>query len=371
MKRFDNVTKFEQMNKDNEASKIVLMSEDFAKHKINEMFGNKYSVEKLDKEGKSVDLIAKGEKLQSVFMSELERRSGVKMADFGEDVISYSMQPTVKATYAVINKIMVDTMTPIFYDQTMLNLIATTHFGGYGDEFKFDFVDPSLYDVSKVGRGQKHLKTQTKKKTTKNILTDMYGLTSIASVSDVLMGRVNIAEESARQAMSIAHKIYAVAVKELKDQLELVNGTNLVLQNYSETNLLKALREGSARNGEKMTIVGDAVALKTLLPTSTWTKIDLSDPYNTTTGYMAVWNGYTVIAFDVVADGTSGVVGLPTDRIYGLSLGDKGIHIALGATLAVTDDMFANDDLTINTTLMKEIGVGVATTRKAVLCKLA
>lgn len=372
IRQFDNVVKFAELNKGTEAGTLVSKAEDFAKHKINEMYGNKYSVETMDREGKAIDLVGKGEKLHAIFMAELERRSGVKRSDFVGDMVSYAMQPTVSATYSAMNKIIVDAMIPIFYAQTSLNLIATTHFGGYGDVFEFEVGSSNLYSASRVGRGQKHLKAQARKKTTKTIATEAYGLTSITTVAEILSNRVNIAEESVTQARSMAYKIYAVAVDKFKTETELIDGTAYCLTNFAEGTFLELMRKGSAVAGEKLTIIGDAVALKTLLPASAWTRIDLGDAFNTSTGYMTVWNGYNVLAFDVVSDGTiEGIVGLPTDRIYGLALGDKGVHIGLGATMAIADGMFDNNDLSVNTTLIKEIGVEIASTTHPVMCKLA
>ena len=74
------------------------------------------------------------------------------------------------------------------------------------------------------------------------------------------------------------------------------------IDSYTEDTFLTILRKGSAVNGSKMTIVGDALALKDLLPASNLTRILLTDAYNTTLGYMDVWNTYNVIGFDVADD---------------------------------------------------------------------
>lgn len=129
----------------------------------------------------------------------------------------------------------------------------------------------------------------------------------------------------------------------------------------------------SAKNGAKVIMVGDAIALKDILPTEARTRILLQDEFNTSLGYMSQWNTYTVTAFDAVSDDAEedGILGLPEDRVYGIPMnGSKFIHVAIGSTLANTDDEFDNNNLAILSTFRKELGVELATTGKVVKIEL-
>ena len=159
-------------------------------------------------------------------------------------------------------------------------------------------------------------------------------------------------------------KIYTLVVKKFITECEGITDTNLILTNYTEETALEKFRTGSAKNGAKLLMVGDAIALKKVLPRETRTRIMLQDEFNTTLGYMSVWNGYSVAGFDVVADDdeTGDILGLPTNRIYGVPTnGSKLIHVAIGSTLSNTDDTFDNNDLSIVSTFRKELGVELAT----------
>lgn len=371
MRRFNNVIKYAEAN--TEAKKLVDMAEDYAKSKANEMFAQKYAVVETNKEGAKIDVAEKARQLNDVFCSELKRRSKYSVEDFDGDVQAYASFDAVSKMSAQIQKIMVDAMTPILINATGLNMIAEIHYGGYGDVFEFEMTDSLPYEVSKMGRREKHTKVQSKKKTNKTISTAQYGLTTMTTLPEILLGESMVAEDAYLMALSINKKIYTLAIKKFISACETITDTKFLLTGYTENALLEKLRNGSAWNGEKMVIVGDAVALKSILPANTNTRILLQDEFNTTLGYMSTFNTYNVLAFDVVADPNeaNGVLGLPTDRIYGIPVnGSKLIHVGIGATIANTDDTFENDNLAILSTLSKEIGVELATNKKVVKCEL-
>lgn len=372
MKQFQNVINYSKTC--DSAKKLVEYAEDYAKTRANEMFNTKYAVYSVNKDNKPMGLDEKAKALNEVYCSELERRSKYSLADFDNDVIAYSEFGAVAEMSAQLQKILVDAMTPILISATNLGLIAEFHYGGYGDVFEFELSDPLPYSVSKMGARQKHTKVQEKKRNNKTIATDMYGLTTMTTLPQILLGESMVAEDAYKMALSINKKIYTLVLKKFISATEAIVDTKFVQTNYDEKGLLQKLRNGSAYNGSQMLIVGDAVALKTLLPAESRVEILLSDEFNTNLGYMSVWNTYKTLGLDVVADPdeSTGVLGLPTNRIYGIPVdGTKLVQVAIGATLTNTDGEWENNNLAILSTLRKEIGVELATNKKVVKCTLA
>lgn len=367
MRKFDNVEKFASCNEN--SSKLINIMEDYAKHSLNEKLGTSYTVDT------KYSMEEKAKKINEVYLSEIERRSKYSLKDFDGDVVEYSNYDAVAKMQAVVNKILLDTVTPIIINATGLSMLAEIHYGGYGDVFEFEMKDNTPYKVSKMGRRQKHTKTQERKKQNKTIATDFYGLTTIATLPQIILGEDMIAEDIMLMGLSMEKKIYSLVVKKFVSAVETVTDTRFAVTNYTEKTFLDALRKGSAYNGTPMVVLGDAIALKSVLPASSNTRIFLQDEYNTTLGYMSTFNTYKVLAFDVVADEdeTNGILGLPTNRLYGISTGNNGklIHVAIGSTMTNTDDPMDNDNLSKLTTLRKEIGVELATNQKVVKCTLA
>ena len=369
MKQFQNVIKYAE-SCDN-AKKLVEMAEDYAKTRANEMFGKNFATYSTNKDGIPMDKDSKAKQLNDIYCEELKRRSKYSVEDFDGDVRAYSEFKAVAEMSAQINKIIVDAMTPILISASNLDLLAEFHFGGYGDVFEFELSDPLPYSVSKIGARQKHTKTQEKKRQNKTIGTEMYGLTTISTLPQILLGEAMIAEDAYLMALSINKKIYGLVVKKFVDVVNTIADSKFVVTGYNENNFLQKLRTGSAYNGSPMVIVGDAVALKSLLPAESRVEILLQDEFNTTLGYMSKWNTYNVLGIDVVADPdeASGVLGLPVNKLYGIPVdGRKLIQVAIGATMTNTDGAWDNNNLAILSTLRKEIGVELATNKKVVRC---
>ena len=367
MARFEYIQKYMATNPD--ANKLVTCIEDYAKHTFNEGAGkNVFSVDT------KYDKLTKANTIQELYASEIARRSGKTLAMVDGDVEAYANFDDVAKMGAFVTAILIDTISPIYLNQSGLARLAEFHPVGYAGVAEFEVKDPSLYAVSKMGRRQKHTKVQEKKKNNKVIGTDMYGVTTAVTLSQILLGDVMIADEAVKMALSMNHHIYKMVVTEFTTKANAITDANFKIDSFTEGTFLDILRKGSAVNGSPMTIVGDAVALKDLLPQSSAVRILLTDAYNTSLGYMDVWNTYNVIGFDVVADANAdgGIVGFPTDKIYGLpNDGTKLIHVAVGSTKTVVDEMYANNNLAILSTLSKELGVELATSRKVVRCDLA
>lgn len=363
MKRFQDVAKFAETDS---GKKLVGMMEEYAKHYI-----DANNIAKMSYDDKYT-LSEKAEKINEAFKSELARRSKYSVEDF-DSVQDYANFKVVAEMGANIQKILLDAVTPIFLNASGLAMLAEFHYGGYGDVFEFEDKDNSIYSVSKMGRRQRHTKTQESKKQNKTISTDMYGLSVYTTLPQIILGESMLAEDIAKMALAMEKKVYTLVVKAFTAAVETLTDTNLIVTNYNEKAFLTALRNAQAKNGTGMFIVGDNVALKDILPSDSRVRILLQDEYNTTIGFMTKFNGFDVVGFDVVADDDeqTGVLGLPVNRIYGLPItGSKMIHVAVGYTAVNGDDPWDNDNLVAITTFRKELGVELATNKKPVRVEL-
>lgn len=362
-KKFTSVVKFSNCE---EGKNLIAKMEDYARQYVTENGIAKMSFDT------SCSLSEKAQKLNDAFCAELARRSKYSKDDF-DSVEDYASFGAVAQMGANIQKVLLDAVTPILINATGLAMLAEFHYGGYGDVFEFEDKDNSVYKVSKMGRRQKHTKTQESKKQNKTISTDMYGLTVYTTLPKIILGESMLAEDIMKMGLAMNKKIYTLVVKKFVSAVETLTDPDLVVTGYTEKTFLTALRNASAKNGTKMLIVGDNVALKDILPTDSRTRILLQDEFNTTLGYMSSFNGYNAVGFDVVedADEANGVLGLPTNRVYALPItGDKMIHVAIGYTRSNTDGEYDNDNLSILSTFAKELGVSLCTNKKPVKVEL-
>ncbi len=370
MKRFSSVVAF-ACNSENE--KLVSMAEDVAKHKVNEMTETKkYSVIEMSQSGSPLDLSSKYKQLDEMFVEQIKSRSGISVEDTYGDIGAYASTPTVVSMATVTQKVILDSMLPIFINATGLPMLAEMHYVEYGQPLEFTLKDNSLYTVSEMSRRSKHTKRQEKKERKITLTPSMYGLDTFTTLPKVLQGIDSVAEDTALMAMSVAKKIFTLVLKEFKTKTDAFTDATWVLGNYTEATLLSKVKNLDAYNGGKAVIVGDAVALKSILPDHASTRILLSDEFNTTLGYMSTWNGYPVVAFDRVRDDdeATGFLGLDEGKVYAITMGSKLIQVGIGYTYVVTDDIRANYDLSADNTLAKEIAVQLITRGKVVKCTL-
>jgi hypothetical protein len=347
--------------------KLAEISEDYAKTCLNETHKLNFGIVK------EYDKLEKAVKIQETYYAELERQTGKKIVGESREQLEFlASLDEVQKMSARLLSIIVDSVQPIYINAMGLNMLAEFHYGGYNDTFDYEVTDPSLYKVSKMGDRQKHTKTQRKEKVNKPINTEFYGLTTISTLPEYLLGEAMVADDAIKMALSLNRKIYTLMLNEFVTKANAMTDADLVVAGYTEDTLLEALRLGSAKNGSKMVIVADAIPCKTVLPEVTGLQVMLQDEYNTTLGHMSMFNRYNVLDFDVVEGEDGSALGLPVNRIFGLPMdGSKLIHIAIGASAMRTDEYTDNNDLSAKSTLAKQIGVALATNRKIVRCDLS
>lgn len=367
MKDFTNVVLFSNTSED--AGDLVKAVKEYAKQDINERTKTAYF--EYDKTG-TKDV--KEKVIQDLYFAEIQRRVGFGAEKFDGDIRSYANSTIVREFAQSLDRILLDAVMPLVYDNSALSLIAEFHMAGYGQSFKFDIEDPTLYSVSKLDRRMKHGMTQRKDKSTVVINTDSYAVSSITNLPEIMLGEVMVARELMRMAMSMQRKIYALTIGKFVEKMEAITAPALTLTNYDEKEVIKRLQTVSVYNNNKGILVGAPDALKVVLPASQNTRILLQDEFNTTLGYMSTFNNYDVLALPPVAadDGAYGLTGLPSNRLYIISpTARKLIHVALGATMTNTDGIYENANNSVISTLRQEIGVDIATNAYGAIVKLA
>ena len=142
MAKFRTVAKFATTEN---GKKLINQMEDYARQYASEKFdGVKLSYDT------AYSLNDKAIKINETFASELARRSKYAMGDF-DSVEDYANFGTVANMAVLIQKVMLDAVTPILINATGLSMLAEFHYGGYGDVFEFEDCDKakeqSLYNT--------------------------------------------------------------------------------------------------------------------------------------------------------------------------------------------------------------------------------
>lgn len=300
------------------------------------------------------------EVINKLFAEELTKRSGYTVESFGT-VAQFANSPIVKSFADAIVSTMIDMILP----ETLIGsigLIADFKFAGLGDSLKFDIKNNGLFKVSKAGRRQKSTPAQKQGITTETIVAENHQVTVYLSLFDILTNRQSIAEYIMKVVRSIEtemlYEVYDAFVSAMSDSNI---PTALKETAYDEEKLISLCQKVTAYNqGKKAVIVGTAVALKNVLPTSTNARILLDDEY-VKMGYIAKFNNYDVLVLDQVADWTSANYGLKlTDSsIFVLSpASDKLIKVGVeGESMSRTDGAYDNENLVVEGTVTKAWGV--------------
>lgn len=312
-----------------------------------------------------VSLDEKEQVINKLFAEEVERRSGLTVAQFDGSYAHYGMNPTVKSFADTTVDYLIDMVLP----ETLIGsigLIADIRFGGFGDAFKFDIENNALFTVSKAGRRQKTAPAQRLTKTTVTLNPENHMVTVASNLPNILAGRESIAKFIMKAVRSIESTMLYEAYDAFYTAMESVNlPAKLTVANYTENSLIALCQRVTAYNaGRKANIVGTAVALKSVLPTSLNTRILLGDEY-VTAGSLRTFNNYDVIEMAQIADYTTNdySMKLKDDRIYIVSpASDKIIKIAVeGESISHTDDVLSNPNLAVFGTISKAWAVGAIT----------
>lgn len=304
--------------------------------------------------------------ITKMFVEELERKTRTKaIEDFGS-LVAFASNPQTRSMADLTINFLIDALLPNI-KESGLGMIADFKFGGFNDSFKFTLKNNSLFAVSEAGRRQRTTPSQKKSNTEVTIDTYNHQITVATTLIELVTGRESLVEFIMTAIKSFQADMVKEVIDAFKAEFELATlPTALKPIAYSEEALITLCEKVSVYNGEKAIIVGSPLALKNVLPTATNVTIRLTDEY-VTKGHLPDFNGYSVIAFEHIADYTTNdysLGGLPDDRIYVISPSQgKLVKVAIASETipSYTDANFANANLLIESSIQKEYGTAVIT----------
>lgn len=278
MKKYESVIRFE------EASPKWVVA-------FNDYFNHVQSIERGVKGVKFAETSINDKEivLNKLFAEELTSRCGMAVPDGIDACRRFATNPTVKYFADEIVDQTVDMILPETLLQSV-GMIADVRFGGFLDSFSFDIENNALFAVAKAGRRQRNVPAQVLENTTVTLAPIAREVTVVTSLPEILSGRKSIGKYIMKVMRSIESQMLYDCYDAFKTAMDAAP-TQLVLSSYSESTLISLCEKVTAYNqGRKAVILGTPVALKSILPSSTQTRILLDSDY-VTAGYLPVFNG--------------------------------------------------------------------------------
>jgi hypothetical protein len=310
---------------------------------------------------KTLTFEEKSNRVHNAMMKEISAKSGVPLdgSCFAAEVMATN--PMVKwAAFAVVGA-MVDLIIP----QTIVDtfgLYTDVKTGGFGDSFSFEIKPRDLFVVSKAGRGNRRSEIHKQFDGQVTVVPVEHDITVQASLYKVLAGKESLAEFALKAARSIETQMTVDCYNAFNDLVTNLpttpTGGELNISGYSQDSLVKLCQRVTAYNqGAKAVIVATQVAASKILPTDTNNnyRIQIDSEY-VKVGYVQTAFGYDVMILPQVADWQNPFKTLlADDRLYIMSPStNKLVKLCIeGSTISITDDAYANANLTQNTTMKK------------------
>lgn len=296
-----------------------------------------------------VSLAEKEKALNKLFNEELSTRCGMSVPMSVDGCVRFATNPMVLYFADEIVDQTIDMILPETLIQS-IGMIADIRFGGFLDSFSFDIKNNALFSVALAGRKKRNAPAQVLENTTATVVPVNHEVTVIVDLPEILAGRKNIGEYIMKVVRSIESQMLYDAYDAFTSAMTAAP-TQLVLSSYSENTLISLCEKVTAYNqGRKAIIMGTPVALKSILPSATNTRILLDDDY-VKIGQLPQFNNYDVIPMAQVADYTSTTYGLKLadNKIFVVSpASDKIIKVAVGGeTLSHTSGAYDKADLSM------------------------
>jgi hypothetical protein len=269
------------------------------------------------------------------------------------------------ATFAVIGA-MVDAVLPEAIIDSV-GLYTNVMTGGYGDSFSLNIKARDLFVVSKAGKGKRTSEVHKQFEGQVTIVPEFHDITVQVALYKVLAGQENLAEFAMKAAKSLEAQMTIDAFNCFNTAMEALDNAGddlLRVAGYSQTTLVELCQKVTAWNGgNKATVVGTQLALQNILPADANYRYDLDSEY-AKIGYVKTAFNYDLLSIPQVADyKTPFKLALDDNNIYILSpSAPKLINLAIeGSTIAITNGIYDNANLTQNTTMKKSYGTCVGT----------
>lgn len=296
--------------------------------------------------------------INKLFADEVEKKSGMTLAQFDGSVQRYANSTIVKEFANNIRDYMIDMVLPETLLNGVLPYFADFRFAGLGDSMSFEIENNALFTVSKAGYRNRNTNLQKLFKSTVTLAPENHQLTVGTDLFEVLSGRVSIAKEVMKAVKTIESQMLFEAYDAFDTAMSALTG-NLLVSNYSEKSLIKLCETVTAWNqGRKAIILGTPTALKNVLPTNSNYRYLLDDEY-VKLGHLQTFNGFDVIPMNQVADYTNTTtpysLKLDDTKLYVVSpASDKLVKIGVGGELmSNTAAPYDNANLLQTTTLSK------------------
>lgn len=352
MKKFEHVIKFSET-----APEFSLAFQDYFNH-----------IQATERDVKGVpysekSLADKETVINKLFAQELAKRTGMEVPTNIDAAKRFATNPTVRYFADEIVDYTIDMILPESLISS-IGMIADIRFGGYLDSFKFDVENNALFSVAKAGRRSRNVPAQVLENTTVTLAPENREVTVKVTLPEILAGRKFIAKYLMKVMRSIESQMLYDCYDSFATNMDALTAP-LKIASYTENALISLCETVTAWNqGRKAVILGTPVALKTVLPSATNSRILLQDEY-VTLGHLRTFNNYDVIEMPQVADFNSANYGLKLkdNRIYVVSpASDKIMKIAVGGdTLSHTSGAYDHANLSMFGTVNKAWDVGCIT----------
>lgn len=256
-------------------------------------------------------------------------------------------------------------------DYVMPNVVAEDFYGlanvqviGKGNTATFNLKSADLFSVSVNGNSRRHVNAQRQYTGTMSLTPVNHTITVMVDRYRVMAGEESLAEYAMKIILSIESEIALDIAFAMQESF------NTRTANFKEAGFTQrtfkeiATRVTAANGGAKAVALGTELGLSNILPENDYLKMGLGPDY-VKVGYLPVFLGTPLSVLSQTIDWSSADYdfAISDDYIYFVSPGaQKLVQIVFDDNgLIITDDEFANGDLTQKSSFHKGWAVGLIT----------
>jgi hypothetical protein len=315
-------------------------------------------------DGTPISFEEKSSKLNDALKIEIAKIAGVQ--DFSMlPAEVWVTSPNYRwATFAVVGALVDMVLPDTIIDS--VGLYTDVRTGGFGDNFSFDVEPNDLFYVTKAGRGKRHAEQQ-KSFNGQVIVTPVERDIAVAvNLYRVLAGKENLAAFAMKALRSMETEMAYDAWSAFDTAFAAVPTTTNKELKYSGWSQLNAIKLSDKvtnyNNGAKAIFVGTRAAVASILPSDSNYRIQIDSDY-VKVGYVQNFFGIDILVLPQKANWKDPYqCMLNDDVIYCMSVGaQKPVKLCIeGSTLSIADEVYANSNLTQQTTMKKMWACGIA-----------
>ena len=320
---------------------------------------------------KSVTYEEKSAKLNKAMQAEVNKICGFAASDVISERV-WTTSPQYRwAAFAVVNAMVDMVLADVVADA--YGRFAEVRNIGFGDSAVFDIKSSDLFTVSKNGNSRRHITAQREFTGQQALIPVNRSITVQTDLYRILCGK----EDMASYAMKVATSFEAEIAKDIYSALSASYSSltaNFKEAAFSTLAWQKLRNRVSAANGGARTwVYGTDIALSGVLPQNDYLKMQLGSDYNSI-GFLPVFMNTGLISLPQKIDWTSEDYdfAIADDELFFVASNSQSIVkvVLEGETLSVQDQMLANSNLTIDTTLHKRWICGIVTNSRYGIMKV-